>query len=368
MSALLGLTQAQSDVGIDVRVLATWRRGEDLELSQRLQGAGIHIQLIGPGVGPLCWHPRIVSTLAVKVAEVDIVHIHGLWEQVQHVAAATAYRLGVPYIIRPCGMLDPWSLQQKPLKKRLYMAWRLRKTLNRAARIHFTTETERDLTKDLHIRTASVVEPNGVDLSEFGTLPQQGTFRSRFPQINDRPLILFLSRLHHKKGLDLLIPAFARSPIQNAVLVIAGPDSHGYRNEVQAMVDQAGVAQRVVFTGMLHGRDRVAAYVDADLFVLPSYQENFGIAVIESLAAGTPVLISDQVNIHSDIAAAGVGGVVPMRVDALAAELSKWLSDENLRRPAAAAARPFAIGHYDWGKIAQSWASRYQDIIDGGRG
>lgn len=362
--ALAGLTEALTATGVGVTIAATWADGQDLSLADQLRNHGIGVHLIGPCRDSLSRHPLISSTLQGLIADADIVHIHAIWEQIHHEAAKIAYRRQVPYIIRPCGMLDPWSLTQGWLKKRLYLAWRLRTHLNRAAAIHFTSRTERELTKPLGLTNASsIVEPNGVDLSEFLDSPKTGAFRVRHPQVGDRPLVLFLSRLHRKKGLDLLIPAFAKARTGNAVLVIAGPDSDGYRSHVETMVKQANLNNQVVFTGMLQGLDRVAALYDADLFVLPSYQENFGIVVIEALAAGTPVLISDCVNIHDQITAAGVGGVVPTNVDALAEAISRWIGDETLRHKAAIAAQPFVREHYDWQHIAQHWHDHYAELI-----
>jgi len=259
-------------------------------------------------------------------------------------------------------MLDPWSLRQSALRKKLYLAWRLRRNLNRGAAVHFTSTIERDVSAPpLRLRAPTVVVPNGIDLAEFADLPPRGAFRNKHPGIAGRPILLFLGRVHPKKGFDLLIPAFAQARgLENAVLVVAGPEHDGYGQVVRELAQREGVADRVIMVGMLHGRDRIEAMVDADLFVLPSYQENFGIAVAEALAAGCPVVISDQVNIHPDITAAGVGGVVPTRVEPLAAELSRWMGDEALRRGAGEKGRAFVRDKYDWANIAQCWAEHYR--------
>jgi glycosyltransferase involved in cell wall biosynthesis len=361
-TALAGLSIAQLRAGLDVRVVSTFGANEKTDLADRLASEGIKTCVVGPVAPPLGKHPDLYSTLADAIGDSDIVHIHAVWEEVQHQAACIARVLGRPYIFRPCGMLDPWSLRQGKWKKKIYMALRLRKDLNGAAALHFTTQTESDLVKPLKLSPGSIVEPNGVHLDEFDVLPARGLFRSRYPQIGDAPLIVFLSRVHHKKGLDLLIPAFARLPQNDAMLVIAGPDADGYGEEVRKMIVENNVEKRVIFTGMLYGPDRVAALADADLFCLPSYQENFGIAVVEALAAGTPVVISDQVNLFNDVLAARVGGVVPCKVEPLTEELNRWLSDAELRSRAAAAARPFVWQRYDWKQIAQRWAEHYKTL------
>ncbi len=176
-------------------------------------------------------------------------------------------------------------------------------------------------------------------------------------------MVLFMSRIHFKKGLDLLVPAFAKAGVPESVLVIAGPDTDGYAATVDALVKERGLSDRVIFAGMLKGAERIAALADADLFVLPSRQENFGIAVVEALAAGCPVIVSDQVNIHQEITAAGVGGVVPLDIPALAAEIRKWMSDPELRTKAAGHARGYVRQNYDWNEIARRWVQEYASLV-----
>lgn len=366
--ALTRLGEAQARHGLEVTVVGSWVRGEDLQAQQRLRDAGVEVHAIGPCHWPLRQHHDLGPTLDGQVPLSDIVHIHALWEQVQHDAAVLSRRHDVPYIFRPCGMLDPWSLRQKWLKKKLYMMLRLRRDLNGAAALHYTSEVERDLAAPLGLRPPGLVVPNGVDLSEFHSLPSPGFLRNRFPQIGARQIVLFLSRIHPKKGLDILLPAFARSGTKDRALVITGPDQGGHEAEIRRLSHSLGLDQSVVFTGPLYGPERVAALVEADLFVLPSRQENFGIAVVEALAAGVPVLISDQVNIHREIQQAGVGGVVRLDVDELARELNRWLSDQSLRTQAAQRAGEFARENYDWAKIAQRWVGEYERLIAGAAG
>ena len=344
-------------------ILATCRKGENTALAESLRKAGVQVNLIGPAVSPLAWHPHLRDAVFTAVAQADIVHIHALWEEIQHQGAQCCRRLPRPCVLTPHGMLDPWSLRQKAFKKRLYLTWRLRRDLNGAAVLHFTAETERRLVAPLQLHVPTLVETLGLDLAEFQTLPEPGSFRRRYPQVGTRRIVLFLGRLHPKKGLELLIPAFAQAATADAVLVIAGPDADGYQAHLEKLVRAHGLTGRVVFTGMLYGADRIVALADAYLFVLPSYQENFGLAVVEALAAGTPVLISDQVNIHDQITAAGLGAVVHTRADELAAELARWLGDHELRRAAAAKARPFAWEHNDWNHIALRWGREYARLI-----
>jgi glycosyltransferase involved in cell wall biosynthesis len=361
-SAVVGLAVAQQREGLQVSILSTFAGQLDRLNVDALQSAGVRVHSVGPATGRFMRHPDLRRIADQAVADADVVHIAALWEEIQHQAARAARRRRIPYIFSPHGMLDPWSLSRNRWIKRLYLAWRLRKDLNAAAALHFTCEVERDLVAPLKLRPPAIVEPNGLDLVEFTDLPPANTFRAKYPRLGDRPFVLFLSRIDPKKGLDLLIPAFAAGP-KEAMLVLAGPDLIGYRASVEAMVERHEIKDRVLFTGMLRGRERVEAMSAATLFALPSYQENFGIVVAESLAAGVPVVISDQVNIHAEISRAGVGGVVPAEMQAVAAELRRWLEDDSLRSAAAAKCRAFAWENYDWSKIAARWKTRYGELI-----
>ena len=366
VACLMGWVSALARAGVNVDLASTWSKGDDQSNVQYLQRAGVNVHLIGPAVPRvLSWHKDIPSILTPLIEAADVVHIHALWEEIQYQAARIAQRIGKPYVITPHGMLDPWSLSQGRLKKRAYLAVRLQRNLDRAAAVHYTCQEERDLAARLGIAAPALVETLGLELSEFETLPEKGSFRLEYPQLGNRPIILFLARLHPKKGADLLIKAFALafpdSPDAPA-LVLAGPDSEGHRAELEQLAEVHHVSGRVVFTGMLRGRNRIAAMADADLFALTSHQENFGIAVVESLAAGTPVLISDQVNIHREITRGGVGVTVPLDIPTIANELRLWMADGGPRVAAAAQARKWAWDHCNWDTIAQSWIGHYRRL------
>jgi glycosyltransferase involved in cell wall biosynthesis len=365
VAALNGLATAQAAAGLQVSVFATFCAGADVSVVERLRAAGVGVQLVGPCRPRMAAHPRIGPEIERSIITSDVVHIHALWEEVQHRAASSARRQHVPYLIRTCGMLDPWSFSQNRWKKRLYMAWRMRRNLDSASAIHFTTETERDVTRFHHLRAPAIVEPNGVDLEEYGSLPPAHTFRQKHPQLGTRPLIVFVGRIHPGKGVEHLIPALAKMRTSNAALAVVGPDSGGFGAEMATLAERHGVKDRVIFTGHLSGQEKVAALADADLFALPSNHENFGVSVIESLAAGTPVVVSDQVYIHREITSAGVGGSVRLDVDELAQELDRWLIDDELRAGAAARARQFVRDHYSWTSIATRWVAHYERLVAG---
>lgn len=362
-TALIGLSAAQAKAGMDVTILATWKIPDGIPVAEDLRRRGVKVIHVGPATGKLSRHPLLTAHCIAAVAEADVVHIHGLWEEVQHQTARACRRLGKPYVITPHGMLSPWNMSRSKWGKRLYLLWRLRKDLNRAAAIHFTSDVERDLVAPMKIKAKPIVERLGLDLSEFETLPPRGAFRARFPQLGDRPIVLFLGRIDYKKGLDVLIPAFAKANLTDARLVIAGPDRDGYEPTVRKMIADHNIADRVVFTGMLHGRERIEAYVDADLFALTSHQENFGITVIEAMACGCPVFISDQVNIHPDVSAAQAGVVTDLGADAVRQQLASYLGDPQRRRDDGRRGREFAQQHYNWQTIARDWEQHYASLV-----
>jgi glycosyltransferase involved in cell wall biosynthesis len=361
--ALAGLAAGQQRAGLDVRVVASFREAGMPSVSEQLGQAGVAITSVGPCTGKFARHPDLPAAVQAAVEAADVVHIHALFEEVQHLAAQAARRRGTPYVVRPCGMLDRWSLGHNWLAKRLYMAWRLSRTLREAAAIHYTTDFERRGASHLALAAPAIIEPNGIDLAEFETLPATGSFRSRFHVRADAPLIVFLGRVHPGKGVEPLVRALGSGLLPRAWLAVVGPDSGGYLETMRAIAHRCGVADRVVFTGLLAGPERISALVDADVAAQPSDHENFGIAVAEAMAVGRPVIVSPQVGIADDVTAAGAGGVVAAEPRALAAEIARWLDDAALRAAAGARGRAFAMQRYDWSDIGRRWRGHYDTLV-----
>lgn len=365
-TALVGIAESQARLGLDVTILATWKIRDGFPIAERLRSNNVKVILIGPAIGKLSRHPTLAPETDRAVATADIVHIHGLFEEVQHQAARASQRRGVPYLITPHGMLSPWNLSRSKWAKRIYLFLRLRNNLDRAAAIHYTCEVERDLVAPLNLKAPPLVERLGLDLSEFQQLPPQGSFRAKWPQLGRKPFVLFLGRIDYKKGLDILIPAFAAAQLVDTSLVIAGPDRDGYEPTIRALVAQYQLQDRVLFTGMLHGRDRLEACVDAALFTLISHQENFGITVIEAMACACPVLISDQVNIHSEVTRSGGGEVIPVDVTITTESINWWMqNDVSVRQTAGTKGRSFVLESYGWDATAVDWKMHYESLIAG---
>ncbi len=272
--------------------------------------------------------------LAQHVPDYHLVHIHALFSYAAIPAAFWASHYGIPYMVRPLGTLNRWGRRHRRMWLKKF-SFRLieHRILSGAAVVHYTSEQERLEAAELGIVDRSVVIPNAVDMTIMPSGSMVGRFRARYPQLADRLIVLFLSRLDAKKGLDILLPAFSRIRTQypQASLVLAGSGDAAFVERLQHEAVRLGIGADVLWTGFLSGEEKWSALADADLFVLPSYSENFGVAVVEAMACGLPVVVSDQVGIHQEIAAAQAGLVVRCDVAALTEACNQLLSDAPLR-------------------------------------
>ncbi len=303
---------------------------------ERLPATAIGLGPVSGGYGYRRGLPQRLRALAL---EHDVVIINGLW---QYHALATWRALrgsGIPYFVYPHGMLDPWfkhSYPLKHLKKWAYWPWADYRVLRDARAVLFTTEQERLLARQSFwlYQAQELVVGYGTSAPPGDAERQRQLFMERFPQLVGKRLLLFLSRIHPKKGLDLLIEAFAAMAASDAKLhlVIAGPDQLGWQVALQKRAAALGIADRLSWPGMLLGDLKWGAFRSAELFCLPSHQENFGIVVAEALACGLPVAIAQPVNIASEVSAAGAGLVHPDTVAGTKIALMQWLALEPADR------------------------------------
>jgi glycosyltransferase involved in cell wall biosynthesis len=274
----------------------------------------------------------MAGALLKTIRQYDVVHIHWLYNFSSLAAAWTARWAGVPYVFQPNGSLDPHLMRRNSLVKGAYNALFGSYILRNASGIIYTTQAEQRLAGHRPGWGPAHVIPVGLDQREYANLPLRGVFRQEFPTLKDKQVVLFLSRISRQKGLDLLIPAFrsVAASYPKAHLVLAGSDGEGYGQEVKRWVTEAGLTDRVTFAGRIPDQLKLAAYVDCDVFVLPSYAENFGAVVTEALACRRPVVISNQVNLCDEIAAAEAGIVVKCTVESVTAGIMRVLDDPAL--------------------------------------
>jgi len=306
------------------------------------------------------------KALARDLPKFDLLHLHSLYLFHDWAAGGLARRIAKPYLVRPHGTLDPYIHRRRRWKKSIFEHWFQNRVLAGAAAIHYTAEEEMRLAEPFAQGAPGVVVPNGLDPADYTNLPARGSFRARFPEIGERSILLFLSRINFKKGLDILARAVGRLARRDLHLVIAGPDG-GYLAETRRFVAEAGIAQQTTFTGMLAGREKLAAFTDASLFVLPSYSENFGIAVVEAMACGLPVLISDRVNIWREVVADGAGLAAACEPSAFAERIASMLMNPSALAIMGCAGRSSVARRYDWAKIALRLEQVYGTVMAGGR-
>ncbi len=304
----------------------------------------------------------MATALSRQMPGWDLVHIHGLYRFPLAAAAHYARKFNVPYLIRPHGSLDPYLYykRERRLLKRVYERLVEFPNLNRAAMIHYTTEEEMRRAEFLGFRSPGVVIPNGLETGRFASLPEAGSFRREYG-LGDKKIIMHLGRVARVKGLDILVAAFAALAKErdDVVLAVVGPDIDGFAGEVRTRLRELGVEDRAVFTGMLVDGDKLAALRDADIFALPSYTESFGMAVVEAMAAGLPVVISDQVKIWREVRGAGAGLVTRCDPAEVARALRCLIDDPARRHRMGAAGRARVAEKFGWDAVIDRLLAAY---------
>ena len=362
VTAVLGLAEAQAEHGHQVSIAAT-----DYGLDKTPELNGVEFNLFACRYDAWRWSPELGRYLERVVKNYDIIMVESLWQYPTFIAGRVCRAARMPYVVSPNGMLDSWSLSQKAWKKRPYMTLIERATLLGANAIHLTSEGELTHSRLNRWRVPKVVIPLGLHKSRYTDLPDGGGFSDRYPELSGKQIILFLGRLHYKKQPDVVIRAFHRACFErpDAHLVLAGTGEQAYLQSLQELVKSLGIQDRVLFTGILKGEAVKEAYCAATVFVLPSWQENFGLSMVEAMAAGCPIIVSDQIDLASDIMQAGAGLVVAPNTEETAAALARLLPDERARREMGSKGRKLVLEKFTWEKCAHQFNEVFDDILSG---
>ncbi len=306
-----------------------------------LQACPLKVHSLGPSHGAYQYNTRLVGWLQAHAKAYDAIVVNGLWQYHSFGTWRALRRLGVPYYLYAHGMLDPWFKRAYPLKhlkKWLYWPWAEYRVLRDAAAVLFTCEDERVLARQSFwlYRAREAVVSFGTKAAPTNAAELRSGFLQKYPALQGKRVLLFLGRIQHKKGCDLLIDAFANVAQQHPDLhlLMAGPDQTGWVAPLQALAEVRGVADRISWPGMLQGDLKWGAFYSAEAFVLPSHQENFGIAVAEAMGCDLPVLISDKVNIWREIQADGAGIVNTDSAEGTLRTLQQWLELSALEKKA----------------------------------
>ena len=309
------------------------------------------------------YSPELARWLRENVEVFDLVHIHAIFSHPCLAAARACQNSGVPYVVRPLGSLDPWSMGQKSWRKQALWHLSVRRMLRQAAAIHYTTNEEQRLAESTLGLDRGVVIPLGVEIEEAGRA-ERSSGLSQSVGIGDGPYVLALSRLHPKKNLGSLIEVFANVATGpdhlNWQLVIAGDGDDDY---VARLKTSAAHDKRIVFTGWLDGPLKTEVLRNAQLVALISMQENFGLCVAEAFACGVPVIISDRVNLASDVQGANAGWVTGLLPAEIENTLRAAMSDASERERRGAAGHEFAAANLSWTKAAVELDRLYRAIL-----
>ena len=341
-------------------------------LATALTEAGAEVGLWAPdqsaGFTPLLPAQSSVRPLTGTEAEAldsfgktDVLHDNGIWLPHNHRLAVLAERRGIPRVVSTRGMLEPWALSHKRLRKSL--AWWLyqRRDLKHARCHHTTAEAEARNVQHLGLGVPIVAVPNGVDVPEErpGVVGSEAEKAVR----SGRRTALFLGRIYPVKGLPMLVEAWARVRPEGWLLRIAGPDEAGHQKQVEKAVTAAGLGQVVSFTGPLGHEMKKSAFFEAELFVLPTHSESFGIVVAEALAHGLPVLTTTGAP-WSILPESGCGWWVDATVDGIAEGLRQATAlDPKTLRSMGAKGRALVIAEFGWKRVADLMLSTYEAIL-----
>jgi len=308
--------------------------------------------------------PELYSWIKQHGDEYDIIHIHGVW----HFAGVAPYLAGISTAkcITTHGLLDRWTISKGYWKKYLFGLLFQKSILKKTELIQINnTDEQEDLKRFLGFQHSNVkIIPNGMNLSNFAKLPNKGIFREKFNLPTDKKIILFLSRINLKKGLDLLLPAFKTIANQreDCLLVMAGPDD-GYLTETKKFISENSLQERIKLVGMLTGDDKLAAFSDADIFALPSHSEGFSIATLEALISGIPSLLSDRVGFGEAIKEKKAAHIVALNPESIVLGLDKMLDDEKYCQTLSKNGIDLVKNRYDIELVARQLYHEFEKIV-----
>ena len=369
--AVLAMVKALREQGIDAEIATTNDNGPDLldvPLNQRIEYEHVPVWFF-PRFSPkiasvreFAFSSQLTTWLWQRACEYDLLHVHAIFSYASTVAMAIARSRNIPYIVRPLGQLCEWSLQQSARKKQIYLNLIERANLNHSQCLHFTAQQEQQEASQLSLQSPSFILPHGLSLP----VPLPDT-RQRLRQLlnvpEDEPVILFMSRLHPKKGLDYLIPALGKLGHQRFTFVLAGSGSADYEAEIDDLFVSAGIEERTYRSGFVEGEMKDLLLQGADIFALTSYSENFGVAVLEAMAVGLPVVVTPGVALASVVEQYQLGYVAELDIAAIASTLAHCLDHLQTTREMGATARQLVHDQYSWERNASKLSEVYAAIL-----
>jgi glycosyltransferase involved in cell wall biosynthesis len=355
------LAEAQARLGHDVKVYFVAKLDQQPVVPDRtlVESHGFPMSVRTQHVG---WSRAFARGFRAAVTSVDIVHIHAIWNFPTWYAMRQSHHAGVPYVVAPQGSLEEWALRRSRRMKQIYAAVVEKPYFDRAAAIHALTEAEAAQCQQFGIRAPVMILPNGVDLTAIDRHTGVADLRADFSLPSNAIVFLFLSRVFPKKGLDVLIPAFAELAMArpDVYLFIAGDDAgSGYRSEIERLATRLDMTRRIHFLGELSGLRKFQILRGADVFVLPSYSEGLPIAALEAMACRRPVILTRNCNL-GDIETHDAGWLVQPEIDSLGDALRRACASDLERRRRGDNGRTLVADRYTWNRIAEESIRSYQ--------
>lgn len=362
---VIPLAEAQADLGCEVTVWHVEKPGEEslipdpAKVSSRCFPMTVNVN--NPGLSR-----TFAAAMSSQVKQFDIVHVHAIWNFPTWWAMRCARRAGVPYVVAPQGSLDPWALAQNRWGKKLYGALTELPLLRHATRLQALSEKEQAQFAATGIHAPAVVIPNGIDPNVFEVEFEPLSKVLGLPE--GQQTLLFLSRVHPKKGLDLLLRAFAEVRSRHEVtLVIAGSDAgSGYLNEMRRLAIELDIADQCRFIGEVRGAVKIRTLLGADAYALVSRSEGLPVAALEALAAGLPSVLSTECNLP-EVATQVAGWVIPPNVESAVEALDALFSDDQEARTRAARGKRLVGDRFTWQQVARQTIDLYQAMLDEGQ-
>jgi glycosyltransferase involved in cell wall biosynthesis len=351
------LCKAMIRAGADVSVITTDRNGDRrlaVATDQWTDYDGVRVWYAKTADGPFLFAPSTRAAMAESIPNADcVINSSTLWMHSGWLAWRAAKRQGKPSLNYPRGLLDMWAYRHKALRKQLYWHTIGKRILRDATAVVALTEQERRRLRELHVTTRIEVIPNGAESATPETTPSRAWLDATYPALAGRRYVLFLGRIHQKKGMDLLLAAVRtlRTRTGQVAFVIAGPVDSAYHSQWQELIRINGLVDTLVLPGPVSGSTKAAWLGHADVFVLPSYSEGMPVAVLEALSAGCPVVITEACAVP-EVAQTNAGIVINANVDELVSALSDLLENEARRKEMGLRARALAKATFDWDLIA----------------
>ena len=351
--------------GHQVGIVAT-DRGFVAERWPKMDGVQIDVL-------PGSWPPVFATSwpmarrLHALIVDVDVIHVHALYLFHDWATSRYSRRFGKPYILMPHGALDPFIYRRHRWRKLAVESAFQNEMSRRAAGLHYTSAEEWKLARSRVSNPRGCILSIGVDLDDVADLPPPQALRARYPMIGDRKVVLFLGRLSYKKGIDIVIRAFAEIAKQrdDVFLVLAGPDG-GVREASEALIAQCGLGERCLLTGIALGEEKRIVLGGSDIFVLPSHSENFGIAVAEAAACGIPVVISDQVNIWRSFHDAQAGLTASPTVDGFVRHLKLLFENPKMAAELGQRGAELVRQRFSWDVLGSQYEEMYSTVVRDG--